>query len=100
MKIKLLPQRRSGPVSMVKTDDTVVINGTPLDFRFLADGERLPAENDESPTPPHELIPLVERVGDELVLHVILPHGPNPPPHVAFPADLVNVPNGNVVFPL
>jgi hypothetical protein len=100
MRIKLLPQRRGETVSMVKTDDTVVINGTLLDFRFLASGERIPAIDDDSPTPPHELITAAERIGDELVLHVILPHGANPGPHIAFPADLVDVPNGNVVFPL
>lgn len=102
MKIIFLPQRRDCGLVLIKDGDAVTINDEHFEFHGLGEGECLPliSEDGELLQPPvHPMLPKVERLSGNLVLHVILPHGPNPPQNVAFPETLENVPDGLVNIP-
>ncbi|MGV1943518.1 hypothetical protein ACQZ5D_23825 [Agrobacterium sp. 22-211-1] len=95
MIISLSPQRRDDLLSVTKAGEILSINGESFDFSSLPDGATIPAE-----TIPCELISgPVERVDGELHITIILPHGPNPPHDILFPAPIVNPPDGRVVLP-
>ena len=43
--------------------------------------------------------PLITRVGGELQIILLLPHGPNPSQEVAFPAAIEDAPDGVIDLP-
>ena len=95
MKIKLNPQRRDDSLTVIKTGDTLTINGEAFDFSAVPDGATLPADaiSSEFFSGP------VERIGGELLITLIMPHGPNPQEHVAFPEDIIDPTDGEIILP-
>ena len=95
MHITLVPQRRDDSLSIVKSGDTLTINGVEFDFSPIPEGATLPADAVDS----EFICGPVERIDGELHLSLLLPHGPNPPEHVAFPAPIIDPPDGPIALP-
>lgn len=95
MTIKLSPQRREDTLEVVKTGKILTVNGEAFDFTRMADGDTLPASAIRSEWFAGDVI----GEGDDLTLTLLLPLPVNFSPEQAFPADLVNVPDGPVAFP-
>lgn len=102
MRIKFLPQRRDDTLTLFKQGDVLTVNGDDLDFSSVLEGNSLPVIDDDSNdpiVPPHQFVPTARRENGELIVSVFMPHGPNPPEHVAFPTDLIDVQDGPVTLP-
>jgi len=95
MRISFSPQRRDDKLVVTKHGDILTINGNAFDFSSLPDGAIIP----EGEIPCEWIIGPVGRVGGEIHLTLILPHGPNPSQAVAFPAPLVGAPDGPITWP-
>ena len=95
MHITLTPQRSDDRLEVSKAGDILTINGQQFDFTSLPDGAIIPAGDVPSPW----VFEAVKRIGGVLHLTLILPHGPNPSLPVAFPAPLVNPPDGALTLP-
>lgn len=95
MLISLSPQRRDDVLQVSKSGDILTINGQAFDFSELPDSATIPAGE----VPCDWITGPVERIGGELHLTLILPHGPNPSPEVASPTPLVNPPDGVLSIP-
>lgn len=95
MHITLVPQRRDDSLSVVKSGETLTLNNAAFDFSHIHDGETLPPEAVDS----EFICGLVERIDGVLHLSLLLPHGPNPPTHVAFPLPLIDPPDGPLNLP-
>lgn len=80
---------------VTKSGDVLTINGEVFDFSSLPDGAEIPAY-----TIPCEWITgPVERLGGKLYLTLRLPHGPIPSLTVAFPAPIIDPPDGPLALP-
>lgn len=95
MRISFTPQRRDDALTVSKLGDVLTINGEAFNFSSLPPGATIPAG--EVPCP--WIVGPVERVGSDLRLTLILPHGPSPAAAVANPTDLTNPPDGPVAIP-
>ena len=95
MIIKLSPQRRDDTLSVVRSGSILIVNGEEFNFSRMRDGDTLPAGAIQSIW----FFGQVDNIGGELSLTLILPLPSNYSPEQAFPVDLVNVPDGPVVFP-
>lgn len=95
MHITLFPQRRDNTLSVSKQGDTLTINGTAYDFGVIPEGATLPA----SAVDCEYISGNVERINGVLHIPLILPHGPNPSQEVAFPAPIINPPDGVLELP-
>ncbi|WP_454863376.1 hypothetical protein [Pseudomonas hormoni] len=95
MRIKLSPQRRDESLQVVKSGAVLTINGEDFDFTRMVAGDTLPASAITSVWFPAD----VEHTGAELVVTLTLPNPWNYSQEQAFPVDLVDVPDGPVVFP-
>lgn len=95
MKINLSPQRRDDTLSVSKTGDILTINGEPFDFSALLDGGELPADAISSDF----IAGPVRREDGEINITLILPHGANPPQHVAFPEPVIVTEDGPIGVP-
>jgi hypothetical protein len=95
MKIILSPQRRDEALTVYKQGDVLTVNGEEFDFSTMVEGDMLPAEAISSIW----FVDKVERVEGELVITLLLPIPHNYSPEQAFPAPLLNVPDGEVMFP-
>ena len=95
MKITFVPQRRDETFMISKAGDVLTINNVAYDFSVIPDGGSLPA----SATGSDYFCGQIERIAGELRVSILSAHGPNPNLNVAFPAVLINVPDGNVEFP-
>ncbi len=96
MIIKLSPQRRDDTLTVSKLDDILTINGVAYDFSGLLEGETLPREAIDC-----EFIASdADRINGELELTLLLPHGADPTQAQAFPEDIIDPPNGDLVLPL
>lgn len=95
MIIKLVPQRSDMPLTVSKPGDVLTINGVPYDFSPLPDGATLPMGSVDCPA----IVGAVERIAGQLHLTLLLPHGPNPTQEQAFPADIVDPPDGDIPLP-
>lgn len=95
MHIKLSPQRRDDQITVIKSGDTLSVNGEVFDFSAIPEGATLPADaiSSEFFSGP------VERIDGVLHLTLTLPHGANPVEAVAFPADITNPPDGEIALP-
>ena len=95
MHIKLNPQRRDVQISVIKSGDTLSINGEDFDLSVIPEGATLPANaiSSEFFSGP------VERIDGVLHITLTLPHGANPQPQVAFPADIINPSDGEIELP-
>ena len=95
MHITLNPQRRDDKIIVSKSGDTLTINGIAYDFSVIPDGATIPA----SAVDCEYITGNVERINGVLHLSLILPHGPNPSQAVAFPAPIINPPDGELELP-
>lgn len=95
MQIKFSPQRRDDALVVEKLNDILTVNGEVFDFSTVGEGDTLPREAISS----EFFAGPVERIGGEIVLTLLLPHGPNPSAAVAFPETLVVTDNGTVELP-
>jgi len=95
MQISLSPIRSDEELSVSKAGDVLTINGDVFDFSEVPDGATVLAEG----VPCDWIIGPVERVDGELRLTLLLPHGSNPSPEVAFPEPMINPPDGQLDLP-
>ncbi len=95
MVIYLSPQRRPGPLDVVRAGATLIVDGESFDFSSMGDGDTLPRAAIQSEWFAGD----VEKKDGELVLTLLFPMPWNYSPEQAFPVPLENVPNGPVVFP-
>lgn len=93
MRIKFSPQRRDDKLVMSKAGDVLIINGDEYDFSVIPDGATL------LEVPGDFVCGSVKRVNGEIEITVLLPHGPNPPPSVAFPHAVNVTSDGPVKVP-
>lgn len=95
MYITLIPQRRDDSLAVSRAGDTLTINGIAYDFSVIPDGATLPA----SAVDCEFITGNIERINGVLQISLILPHGPNPSQEVAFPAPIINPPDGVLELP-
>ena len=95
MQITMTPQRRDDTIVVSKSGDSLTINGTDYDFSVITDGATLPA----SAVDCEYITGNIERINGVLHISLILPHGPNPSQEVAFPAPIINPPDGVLELP-
>lgn len=96
MRISFSPMRRDDALTLEKSSgERLRINGELFNFNPLAEGDTVPA----GAIPCDWIVGPVERVGGEVCLTVILPHGPNPSPAVAFPEPITVIEDGPVAIP-
>ncbi|MQW37416.1 hypothetical protein [Sinorhizobium meliloti] len=95
MRINLSPQRRDDAIEVSKAGDILTINGAPFDFSSLPEGATIHAGD----VPCEWIAGPIERVGGKLHLTLILSHGPGPSQAVAFPAPIIDPPDGVIALP-
>jgi hypothetical protein len=95
MQINLTPTRGSAPLTLARSGDVLTIAGEAFDFSGIPDGATLPRAAVACPW----LLSDVERIGGEIVLTLILPHGPAAPEATRFPAAIIDPPDGAVTLP-
>lgn len=95
MRIKLSPQRREDHLVLIKKGDVLTVNGEAFDLSPLPDGGTLPAAAINSEWFAGD----AQRENGELVIHLLLPNPVNYSQEQAFPQDLVDVPDGDVLLP-
>lgn len=95
MHISLSPMRHDGSLTVIRDCDKLRINGELFSFISLPDGATIPA----GVVPSEWITGPVERINGDIHLTLILPHGPNPSDAVAFPAPLINPPDGPLAIP-
>ena len=82
MKIKFSPVRMDEQLTATVSADTITLNGTRFNFGPLMDGETLPNEAINSKW----IFGDVHRIGGEIHLTLLLPHGARAPQETRFPA--------------
>ncbi|WP_440410599.1 hypothetical protein [Neorhizobium petrolearium] len=95
MQISFSPMRRDDELAVSKSGDVITINGEAFDFSGLPDGATIPPGE----VPCDWIIGSVQRIDGDLTLTLILPHGAYPSAAVAFPAPLINPPDGPLAIP-
>lgn len=93
MRISFSPVRRDDTLTVVKSGDVLTINGEAFDFSSLPEGATI------EDVPSDWIVGPVHRTDGEIVLTLILPHGPNPPQPVAFPEPIVVAEDGPINLP-
>lgn len=95
MRISWSPQRRDDILALSRAGDVLTINGDNIDLSVVPDGATLPygaIDNDWIAGP-------VERIDGVLHLTLLLPHGPDPSPAVAFPEQITVAADGPIAVP-
>lgn len=95
MNINLSPGRSDETLTVSKNGNTLTLNGEKFDFSRMKDGDTLPLEAITS----RWFAGQVEMVGESLEVTLRLPLPVNYSAEQAFPAPLLNVPDGVVVLP-
>lgn len=95
MHITFSPIRSDATLIVSKQGDALTINGIAYDFSVIPEGATLPA----SAVDCEYITGNIERIDGVLHLSLILPHGPNPEQEVAFPAPIINPPDGVLELP-
>lgn len=96
MHISFSPQRRDDTLTLERTaPDRLRVNGELFNFGPIPDGGMIPAGE----VPGGWIVGPVERVGGEIHLTLILPHGPNPSQAVAFPEPIHVTQDGPITIP-
>lgn len=95
MRIKLSPQRRDDTLEVIKAGNILTVNGEVFDLTPMQEGSTLPNSAISSQWFAGDVV----MQGGELTLTLLLPNPWNCSPEQAFPVDLVDVPDGLVVFP-
>lgn len=83
MKIKFSPCRMNETLISSVYGDTLVLNGVSFDFSPLQDGDLLPRVAVGSQWVASD----VERVGGEICLTILIPHGVDAPRETLFPEN-------------
>lgn len=94
MKISFTPMRRDDRLELIKQGEVLTINGEAFDFSEVPEGATLP----RAAVVCDWLISDVERIGGQITLTLILPHGARAPAETLFP-DPVTVTDGPVALP-
>lgn len=94
MQIKFTPVRHDDRLFLSVVGDVLTINGQAFDFSGVPEGATLPREAVTC----DRLASDVERIGGQITLMLILPHGPHAPQETLFPAP-VSVTDGPVPLP-
>jgi hypothetical protein len=95
MILNFSPQRRDDTLTLSKSGDALTVNGTVYDFSPLPDGATLPREAIGC----EWICGNVERVNGELVIPILLPHGPDASEAARFPEPMAVTIDGEVVLP-
>jgi hypothetical protein len=95
MNITLSPQRRDDGLQVVKSGDTLTINGTAYDFSVVPDGATLPRDAVDCPW----LASDVERIDGVLHLTLLLPNSATASEAARFPAPIINPADGDLELP-
>lgn len=95
MIINLAPQRRDDTLEVIRAGSILTVNGQVFDFSRMNDGDTLP----NSAISSEWFAGDVNKLDGELSLTLLFPNPWNYSPEQAFPAPLVNVPDGHVIFP-
>lgn len=94
MHISFSPMRRDDRLDLCVSGDVLTINGEAFDFGGVPEGATLPRDAVDSDW----LASDVERLGGEIILTLILPHGVNAPQETRNP-EPVHVQDGPVPVP-
>lgn len=95
MLINLSPIRDDRTLNITKTGETLTINGESFDFSQLADGATLPREAINC----QWVCGDVERINGELIIPILLPHGPNASDAARFPEPITVTEDGPIALP-
>ena len=95
MQITLIPVRMTGALTIDRQGDVLTINGEAFDFSPLPEGAVLP----RAAVTCDWLASDVLRLGGQLQLSLILPHGPDASAATRFPAPLTLTADGPVDLP-
>lgn len=95
MKITLKPMRMDTILVAELSGDILILNGEEFDFSPLSEGALLPREAVDCKW----LASDVERVGGEISLDLILPHGADAPKETLFPAPITITEDGVIALP-
>lgn len=95
MLIKFSPKRAGTELAVRVMGDAISLNGQAFNFTQLPEGATLPAAAINS----DYFTGSVERINGELHITMRLPHGANPPQHVAFPEPIHVTQDGPVKLP-
>jgi hypothetical protein len=95
MIIKLSPQRSDDVLTIIKTGDTLRINGRDYDFNPLIEDAVLPMGSIDCKF----IVGDVTRKNGEVIITVILPYNSGHSYNRRFPKDLTDVPDGLLEFP-
>lgn len=95
MRILFSPQRHDGALTVSRQDDALIVNGDRIDFSAIPDGATLPRAAIDS----QWIAGDVHRIGGELDVTLLLPHGDSPSQAVAYPEPVVLTGNGAVALP-
>ena len=95
MNITLSPQRRDEALTVIKSGDTLTINGTAYDFSVVPDGATLPKDATDCDW----LASDVERIGGVLHLTLLLPHGADASEAARFPQPIISPADGELELP-
>ncbi|PMQ08914.1 hypothetical protein PseAD21_22535 [Pseudomonas sp. AD21] len=95
MNIFLSPQRLDASLEVARAGSSLILNGETFDFSAMADGDTLPASAISSIW----FAGQVDKEGGVLSITLLLPIPSNFSQEQAFPAPLINVPEGRVALP-
>jgi hypothetical protein len=95
MNIVLSPQRREDALTLHKSGALITVNGETFDFSRLSDGDTLPRAAIDS----EWFVGDVFHENGHLTLHLLLPIPADYSQAQAFPADLIDIPDGDVALP-
>lgn len=95
MKISLSPIRYDGVLTLAVKGDSLILNGEVLDLSAIPKDATLPRAAVDC----FWLASDIERVGSELQLTVLLPHGAHAPDETLFPAAISTTKDGPVTLP-
>lgn len=95
MRIAFTPMRRDDTLTVLKVGDVLTINGELFDLSGIPEGATLP----QKAVACDWLISDIERVGGQLHLALILPHGAKAPPETLFPVPITLETDGPVLLP-
>lgn len=95
MLINFSPIRSDRALEITKTGETLTINGIPYDFSQLPNGATLPREAINC----QWVCGDVERTNGELIIPILLPHGPNASEAARFPVPITVTEDGPIALP-
>lgn len=95
MKLSFTPIRADNERALSVAGDVLTVDGEAFDLSGIPDGATLPREAVDCDW----LVSDVERESGELVLTILLPHGPSAPEETRFPQPITVTADGPVALP-